>query len=205
MPNQTTPPARRGDQEEEQLTALIAEAEAAPIPRTVDQVRFERDLPWEAVAMMYRQSVADSGLTMSYAERAREVLRCIATASAAVLNEWDRENLEAIGRLLIVWEGSLMLLEEASDESQNIIAARGALLDVAAKAIRARAGRAGGDTQRLDRLERERWEIGYDGDNDDGELWYVIYDVSGSVNDREWTEVARGLTLRAALDEAGSK
>lgn len=81
-------------------------------PRTVEQVRFEPDLPWERAAEMYQQCVADGGHTMSYAERAREVLRCVATAADASLSVSQHEHLEAIGRLLVVWEGVIHLLGE---------------------------------------------------------------------------------------------
>jgi hypothetical protein len=106
------------------------------VPRTVEQVRFEPDLSWESVAAMYRQSVADGGHTMSYAERAREVLRCIATAADRQLGESQSEHLEAIGRLLVVWEGSIMLLEARAERIEAEHAARGELLDIAATRLK---------------------------------------------------------------------
>jgi hypothetical protein len=104
-------------------------------PRTPEQVRFEPDLPWEKQDAMYRQCVADGGLTMGYGERAREVLRCSGTAADGRLTESQQEHLEAIGRLLIVWEGSLHLLEERAARIEDEHAARGALLDVAGAEI----------------------------------------------------------------------
>lgn len=110
--------------------------QVANTPRTPEQVRFTPDLPWEQQVAMYRQSLADGGLTMTYSARAREVLACAATAADGRLDPWALVQLEAIGRLLVIWEGSLVLLEERLERIDGEHAARGELLDVAGAEIR---------------------------------------------------------------------
>lgn len=100
-------------------------------PRTIEQVQFVPSLRWEEVEAMWRQAVADGGYTMTYAERAREVLTCVGTAAHDRLTATQQEHLKFIGELLILWEGALMLMESAAEEKDRIIEARGQLLGFA--------------------------------------------------------------------------
>lgn len=58
------------------------------------------------------------------------------------------------------------------------------------------------DAKRLDWWEKHRnVSIGYDPD-DESSKDFVLYRETGSVNDREWSVIARGHSLRAAIDSA---
>lgn len=56
------------------------------------------------------------------------------------------------------------------------------------------------DAAMLNFLSRPGIEIGTE--SEEGEFWHVVYEVVGSVNDREWRELGRGATLRAAIAAA---
>lgn len=60
------------------------------------------------------------------------------------------------------------------------------------------------DAERLNFMDCPRREIGYDIDPEKEEL-FVIYDVHGSRNDREWVEIGRGSSIRMAIDAAIAK
>lgn len=57
------------------------------------------------------------------------------------------------------------------------------------------------DTERLDWWETHiNYEYSPDYESIEGEVESVIYRVNGGYNDRIWTEVGRGKTIREALD-----
>lgn len=116
-------------------TAFEAAAAAEQTPRTVEQVSFDVGLNHEQIAAMYRQSVADGGLTMSYAERAKGVLSDVITAADSVLDDATREKLKHIGVLLVIWEGSIMLMEDRISRLETQSHARGELLKFARSKI----------------------------------------------------------------------
>jgi len=56
------------------------------------------------------------------------------------------------------------------------------------------------DVERIDALQlHSNWELSYDGYED--ESW-VVHKVTGGRNDREWSEIGQGETVRAAIDAA---
>lgn len=70
----------------------------------------------------------------------------------------------------------------------------------ALEAAEAEAARLREDKDRLDWWEAHlNYEHGIE-DDDMGGLYVKLYRVSGPINDREWTEVARKKTLRACID-----
>lgn len=58
------------------------------------------------------------------------------------------------------------------------------------------------DTARMDLLSRPGIETGMDDDEDEP---FVVYRVSGGRNDREWSAIGRGATMRDAADAAAKK
>lgn len=52
------------------------------------------------------------------------------------------------------------------------------------------------DRARLDALDSGCWQLDYDDD------MRTVDQIHGGVNDRQWTEVGRGMDLRAAIDAA---
>jgi hypothetical protein len=61
------------------------------------------------------------------------------------------------------------------------------------------------DARRLDFLQQGNYELSFDIERE-CEKPFVIQRVQGGYNDREWREIGRGETLRAAIDSSlGSK
>lgn len=61
--------------------------------------------------------------------------------------------------------------------------------------------RASDDAKRLDYLQDHLRETSFDISRECDEPW-VVWRVQGGYNDREWHEVSRGETLRAAIDSS---
>jgi hypothetical protein len=59
------------------------------------------------------------------------------------------------------------------------------------------------DTERLD-FQQNNLAYEFSAEDDDGDLIWIAYKVTGSRNDREWHKVADGYNLREAIDAAMS-
>ena len=57
------------------------------------------------------------------------------------------------------------------------------------------------DTARID-FQQNNLAYEFTAEDDDGDLIWIAYKVTGSRNDREWHKVAEGPTLRQAIDAA---
>lgn len=57
------------------------------------------------------------------------------------------------------------------------------------------------DKQRIDWLQANP-NVEYTHKCEEDKEWWVFHRSSGNVNDREWDEIARGFSFRAAVDAA---
>jgi hypothetical protein len=122
----------------------------AATPRTIEQVRLRpEDGAWDRVAALYKQSVADGGLTMSHGARCAELVHC---ARTSLDGRWPPEAcdlLAHVATMLVAWEGLNVLQAQMIDERDATIDARGQLLDRAQAIIEQR-------DARIAELERAR-------------------------------------------------